>query len=72
MVWLPVGLITAASTEVPFSEELQTLIGHDLTLLLGSPPWSATKKLGAKHRMIEQRVRAIPEEAQVAATHLGR
>lgn len=71
MAWLPVGLITAVSIEVPFSENLQTLTGHDLTLYLGSPSLEHHQEAGAKHRMTEQRVRAVPEKAQVAATHLG-
>lgn len=73
MVWLPTGLITAASIEVPFSEDLQTLTGHDLTLHLGSPPPSLEhhQETGAKLRVTEQRVRAVPEGAQVSAAHLG-
>lgn len=71
MARLPAGLITAASIEVPFSDDLQTLTGHDLTLHLGSLSLEQHQEGGAKHRMTEQRVRAVPEEAQVAATHLG-
>lgn len=70
MAWLPTGLITAASIEVPFSEDPQTLTGHDLTLHLGSPSLEHHQEAGAKHRMTEQRVRAVLEKAQVAATHL--
>lgn len=52
MVWLPVGLITAAAIEVPFSEDLQTLTGHDLTHL-GSPSLKTCQEAEAKHSVTE-------------------
>ena len=45
---MPTGLITPAFIEVPFSEDLQALAGHDLIAPLGSPTLEYHQKAGAR------------------------
>lgn len=62
----------AAFIEVPFSENLQALLCMISFLFWNPPPWNATKRLGPGRERVNRGVRAVPEKAQAAATHLGR